>query len=159
MMHTAFKVLASLSPTIGGLLYMAVALKYIEPPVGMVHVGGTVDGVNKVTWAATEASAATGVAVTEQQVFFFIAACKLAAMLDLWVTRLVPRLALVCLSIMMLAVEYSHVLMGDELVSPVVVVLFNLLALATWPSSKNSKRGSSKAAPDMAMKKKSAKAN
>jgi hypothetical protein len=154
MIHTVFKVLASLSPIMGGLMYLAVALKYIDPPVAVFHVGGTPAGANKVTWAATEASAATGVAVTEQQVLYFVAACKLSAMLDLWVTRLVPRLALVCLTIMMLAVEYSHFRMGDHLVAPLVIIIFNLLALATWPSPKVK----SKAASDKAAKKKSAKA-
>jgi hypothetical protein len=157
MMHTLFKVLASFSPMMGGLGSLAMALKLIEAPVA-IHVGGTSDGINKLTWAATETSAATGLTVTEQHVCFFIAACKLAAMLDLWVTKLVPRLALVCLSIMMLAVAYAHLLLGDDLVPPFVVLLFNLLALATWPSSKVNKGMALKAASDKAMKKKSAKA-
>jgi len=155
LLHLFFKVLATLSP-LTGLVMLGAGLGLMALPAELSNVGGSPDGANKFAWFAAEASAATGRAITEQQGILFIAACKLAAVFDLWVTKLVPRLALVCLCILVTGALYSHVLLGDDVFGPLAVLLINLVTLLTWP-----KKGGAKSAvkAGKAAKKKSPKAS
>lgn len=154
MLHSVCKVLATLSPMLG-LVFLAAAFDVIEMPP---FIAKTPDGIDKVQWMVTEANAMTGLAISPKQAMLFLGVCKFAVAFDVWVTRLVPRLALFCYAVMMGLVIYAHTLMGDDPKTPIGPLVFALLAIATWPKGKAGGAGSAKAAPAKA-KKRSPKAN
>ena len=93
---------------------------------GGVARGGT--GADKPQWAADFFGG------TKLGWLTFLGVCKMAALLDLWVTNIIPRVAAVCVAIMMAIVTYGHYMIPDDLPPPIVFTCAALVCAATWPS-------------------------
>ena len=131
LLHLIPKLIASMACATAPimLLYGVGALE--DVPAQMIKAnGGT--GPDKGDWGADFFG------VDRRNLLLGIGVCKLLALLDIWLIHLVPRLACVCVAIMMAAISYAHAAVGDDLPPPVVMGTMALITAATWPAAKTS---------------------
>jgi hypothetical protein len=111
-----------------GALLVAAGLGLIEPPAPLVRANEG-EGVDKYEWAADLYG------VPRATMLIVTGTCKVLAITDIWLLQLVPRLACVCLAVMMALVLHGHHAMGDDLLSPIMVGATALIVAATWPAA------------------------
>ena len=125
MSHLVSKGLTFLS-LLAAPVMLAAAAGLIECPASMcLAQGGT--GINKFAWAGEKAG------IEPPMVLLLVGVCKLLALLDIFILKLMPKATLVCVGIMFAAITYAHVQMGDSVQPVLTFTLAPLAAARTWP--------------------------
>ena len=127
LVHTVLKCFCSI-PLLTGPLMLLIGLGLASCPDPMCKANGGI-GADKFDWAESFSG------VPKAAIFCFLGICKMCAFADIYFLRVVPRLALLCTSIMMACVTYGHVMVGDDLPPCVVLTLTPLAAIVTWPKA------------------------
>jgi hypothetical protein len=74
--------------------------------------------------------------VPRQSLLLVIGVCKIAAFTDIWLLHIIPKIACLCIAMMMMMIFASHHAIGDDLAPPIVVGTMALFTAATWPDAK-----------------------
>jgi len=115
-------------------IMLASGLGFMECPAMLCRAGGGT-GPDKIAWAADF----TGLAVP--QILLAAAFFKMSALLDVFCLQIMPRVALVCVAIMMGAIAFAHQQVPDDIAPPIFIGSWALVAANTWPTPGKKEKG------------------
>ena len=88
--------------------------------------------LNKFVWAGEK------VGVGPNVILLLVGLCKILALLDIFVLKVMPKVTLVCVGCMFAAITISHMVMGES-VQPVFTFMLAPFTMAkTWPPAETS---------------------
>lgn len=126
--HTVPKMIMSMG-MLSGPVMLAAGFGLLDDCPAPLIKGNGGSGADKGDWGATF------LGTSRNNVLILCGVCKVAAILDIWLLNVVPRLACLCFAAMMSLVAYCHYEIGDDLPPPIVMALMALTTMATWPAA------------------------
>ena len=125
LLHTITKIVATL-PLLTGPLMLAAGLGVVELPPALARANGG-SGLDKFMWAEDFYG------VPKPHLLSAVGICKILALLDIWLLRIVPQFTLVCVAILMGAVAHGHIAVQDEDqgIPPILLGVAALVAAVT----------------------------
>ena len=105
---------------------LAVGLGLMDAPAMLANANGGA-GPSKFEWA----SSVSGFPV--RTIFTVVAIAKFAAIADIYFLHVMPRLACICVAVMMGVIYWGHTQVEDDLAPPIVLGAAALVAAASWP--------------------------
>jgi len=134
MIHTICKSMCSMSLGMGVLMF-GHGVGLLDAPDKMMTHTQNGEGVSKFDWLAEQATEQLGTPTEAWMVFAFIGACKILALIDLWLVKAATRLTLFCCALLWAGVAYGHAELDDPPAPPLALSALALVGIATAPSA------------------------
>ena len=128
--HPITKITSTI-PLLSGPIMLAAGLGKMKCPPMLCNAQQG-KGIDKLAWAAELSG------IPRETIMIILGVCKLLALLDVWLLHIMPRVTLLCVSVMMGCVLYGHLEFDDEIKPIVVFLTASLFCAMTWPKVRRS---------------------
>ena len=126
MYHAVAKTLTTVAMTTGPIM-LAAGFGLMDCPDALckAQMGA---GPSKFAWAEDVSG------ISAPTLLIFTGTCKILAFIDVWITKIVPQLALFCMAILLAVVATAHYHIPDDMIGPLWLMGCSLGACLTYPS-------------------------
>lgn len=77
--------------------------------------------------------------ISRQSLLLCIGICKIAALADIWVLHIMPKVTCLCVATMLMMITYVHFEIGDDIFPPFLLGFMAYYTCATWPDPASKK--------------------